>query len=443
MRLSIALTCARVLLTSSGVSAHAILAKRLFGLSFTDVATTSTVASTSIPHATPSTTPTTGATSTATTSVVPVTPSTKQKATENKFWQTFEARGVNLGNWLVLERWMDTAYYDDYSSAGTDEWTFCQTLGADRCAEVLAQYWDDWITESDISQVADLGYNLLRIPIGYWALVPTTSDEPYVYSSQLEQMERVMSYASTLGLHVVFDIHGLPGSQNGKEHSGHAGPIDWFSDTNQKRSLSVVTAAMNFIYASPYRSVIAALEIANEPNITTSSARSTYEKYLTSATKIVHSINASMPIMFHDGFQGADSWSKFTKNSKDNYVVDVHEYFTASTSNSISALSGACQLAATRSKSSSKTPVFVGEFSVSVGGVYFDTITWRKQFYETQVQQYSRKGMAGSAFWSIKAFETNSSTTQNNGWSVQALADAGGITSDTWSLSNALTCPSS
>lgn len=427
----------------SGVAARPQVSheKRLFGLTFSST-TTTVPTTTTAAHA--KTTGTTTTTSQITTSslatVAAVTPTVKQKAVENKFWKTFKAQGVNLGNWLVLEEWMYSSFYGNYSSTGTDEWTFCESLGQD-CESVLSAHWDSWITEADIRQVSSLGYNLLRLPIGHWGLIPTTVDEPYVFSSQLQQVERVMQYANDMGLYVVLDIHGLPGSQNGKAHSGHAGTIDWFTKANQKRSLSAVTAAIDFIYASSNKAVIAALEIANEPNITTSSHRKTYESYIKDAKKIIHGINASMPIMFHDGFLGADEWSKFTKDAKDNYVIDVHEYFTGLTSNSVSAVKDVCTLAAAQANEKSKTPVIVGEFSVSVGGVYLDTDAWRREFYETQVEQFSGPGLAGSAFWSIKAFDDGSDTTQNNGWSVQALADAGSVTSSTWDVVNAIACP--
>lgn len=361
----------------------------------------------------------------------------KQSATKNDFWQSFEARGVNLGNWLLLEEWMDPTFYSNYSSTGTDEWTFCENLGSN-CGDVLAAHWDSWIAESDITELAATGYNLLRIPIGHWALIPTTSDEQYVHSSQMDQVERVLQYASNVGMYVVLDIHGLPGSQNGEAHSGHAGTIGWFTSANKARSLTAVTAAMNFITASPNKGVIAALEIMNEPSLTTSKQRKFYESYITAATKIIHTANSSMPVMFHDGFLGVDTWTKFTKKLTDNYVLDVHNYFTLSNStNSLDALNTICALSNT---TKSTTPIFVGEFSLSIGGVYPNTDAWRAQFYETQAKAYATtKNYAGSAFWSLKVLESDG-VTMNNGWSVAALLDSGLVSNETWTYNNALSC---
>lgn len=359
-------------------------------------------------------------------------------AAENPFWRSFKARGVNLGNWLILEEWMNPTYYANHTVTGADEWTFCQELGSS-CEATLQAHWASWITEADITQLSTLGYNLLRIPIGHWGLIPTTVDEPYVHSTQLEHVERVMTYASTLGMQVVLDIHGLPGSQNGKDHSGHEGSINWFTNTNQARSLTAVMAAMTFIQASSNRHVIAALEVCNEPNVTTKGQMKTYTKYLKDSRAMVNRYNASMPLMFHDAFRGAPYWSKFTKKKKDNYVIDVHQYFSGFTSNTLSAVATMCEFSTAAQKVTA--PVFVGEYSVSVGGVYLDTTHARQQMLETQVQHYQTGKLAGSAFWGIKAFNPDG-VTQNNGWSVQALLNQSVVTNEIWNTENTLSCPS-
>ena len=40
-------------------------------------------------------------------------------------------------------------------------------------------------------------------------------------------MEKATQWARTYGLHILIDLHGAPGSQNGEDHSGHAGSIGW------------------------------------------------------------------------------------------------------------------------------------------------------------------------------------------------------------------------
>lgn len=73
-------------------------------------------------------------------------------------------RGVNLGGWLVLEKWMTPAVF-----AGTnanDEYQFCQQLGYAEAEKRLRAHWDTWVTEADIIQMKNSGINHVRIPLG-------------------------------------------------------------------------------------------------------------------------------------------------------------------------------------------------------------------------------------------------------------------------------------
>jgi glucan 1,3-beta-glucosidase len=103
-------------------------------------------------------TPPTGTTSAS----VPTGPSPYPSPSDNSF-----LRGVNIGNWLVLERWMDkgTVFTGAFAGA-SDQWTFDQIDGAE---EAIRKHWDTWFTEADVQKLAGFGFNALRIPIGKYS----------------------------------------------------------------------------------------------------------------------------------------------------------------------------------------------------------------------------------------------------------------------------------
>ena len=72
-------------------------------------------------------------------------------------------RGVNLGNWLVLEKWMSPGLF-----AGTDaedETTLCRRLDDATKRERYALHRDSFITDRDIAYLANHGFELLRLPV--------------------------------------------------------------------------------------------------------------------------------------------------------------------------------------------------------------------------------------------------------------------------------------
>ena len=84
-------------------------------------------------------------------------------------------RGVNIGNWLVIEPWMDNGSLLKGKFQGVpDQWTFD---GLDKDGSAIKAHWDSWFTEADVQKIKSFGFNALRIPIGYWAI--DNSGTPY------------------------------------------------------------------------------------------------------------------------------------------------------------------------------------------------------------------------------------------------------------------------
>lgn len=75
-------------------------------------------------------------------------------------------RGVNLGNWLVLEKWMDNNLFS--GTQAMDETYLCAELGHDRTTERLKVHRDEFITERDFEEIAFMGFNAVRIPVPFF-----------------------------------------------------------------------------------------------------------------------------------------------------------------------------------------------------------------------------------------------------------------------------------
>jgi aryl-phospho-beta-D-glucosidase BglC (GH1 family) len=87
-----------------------------------------------------------------------------------------------------------------------DEYTFTQALGKTAAQQQLNAHWSSWITEADFQEIASIGLNHVRIPIGYWALNPLAGD-PYV-QGQLPILDQAIGWARSAGLKVLLDLHG-------------------------------------------------------------------------------------------------------------------------------------------------------------------------------------------------------------------------------------------
>ena len=121
-----------------------------------------------------------------------------------KFDYNQKVRGVNLGGWFVLEPWITPSLFE--GSAAVDEYTLTQILGKDEAQRVLSNHWSSWITQDDFGQIAAAGLNHVRIPIGYWSVIPIEG-EPFVQGAY-EHFGQALDWANAAGLKVMIDLHG-------------------------------------------------------------------------------------------------------------------------------------------------------------------------------------------------------------------------------------------
>jgi glucan 1,3-beta-glucosidase len=115
-----------------------------------------------------------------------------------------KVRGVNLGGWLLLEPWITPSMFEGIDAV--DECTLTQVLGKDAAYEKLSQHWNTFITQDDFNQIAAAGMNHVRIPIGYWSVIPIDG-EPFVQGAY-EKYAEALDWAAGAGLKVMIDLHG-------------------------------------------------------------------------------------------------------------------------------------------------------------------------------------------------------------------------------------------
>ena len=131
------------------------------------------------------------------------------------------------------------------------------------------EYIETWIQEDDIKQIAALGFDSVRLPVGYWNIMadPYERYAPADYHISLRYIDWCFDMAEKYGLSVMLDLHGGPGSQNGQDHSGCGysivGQPHWTDPENVELSLQAIE-----IMAARYsnRSSLMGIELLNEPS---------------------------------------------------------------------------------------------------------------------------------------------------------------------------------
>jgi len=318
--------------------------------------------------------------------------------------------GLSLGNWLSIERWMDEDWFTGLVGANVwDEWGLSETLGATAATTALEAHYNT-ITADNISTIASYGFNHIRVPISFWAFIPLVS-EPYVGGIQLAHLDRIAQACYANNMYILLDLHGLPGSQNGLQQSGHnTSDIEFWNANQQTRADATVQAAIDHITNSTYSSVYSAIAICNEPVTYTNDQLNTLTKfYERSYTKFAAMTNP-IAMIFHDAYQGGDYWKPFINGKNASLLmIEDHPYpgnFPLQY-NADDILTQVCQKAA--AYTTYPIPTAVTEWSLTTGII---DDSFFKQFYAAQASAFSVS--AGSIFWSWHTLKATHPVLANN-----------------------------
>ncbi len=123
-------------------------------------------------------------------------------------------RGLGLGGWLVPEGYMLHFHPGDPAGSPTSiRNRIVELIGEEKAAEFYAEYLKNYVTAQDIQQIADWGYNHIRLPFSYKFLDPDTIS-PIFVDDGYEIIDQCLEWCKTAGLYMILDMHCAPGGQN-------------------------------------------------------------------------------------------------------------------------------------------------------------------------------------------------------------------------------------
>lgn len=169
-------------------------------------------------------------------------------------------------------------------------------------------------------------------------------------------------------------MHGLPGSQNGFDNSGHKGDANWAEvQVNLAASTSILETLATKYGTSAWADVVWGIELVNEPIVWDQTSASSVQSWVQSTVKSIRAkaTNSNLKLIMHDAFVGAQSWVSLGKSintADDNFILDLHLYQNQGGSVSMMTqdqhIATVCNYSSTQFlPDSDDLPIIVGEFS--------------------------------------------------------------------------------
>lgn len=250
-------------------------------------------------------------------------------------------KGVNLGNWLVLEKWMNPAIF-----AGTnaeDEYYLPRQLPKEIYKARIKTHRAEYITERDFITIKAMGLNAVRIPVPYFIF---GDREPFIGCTA--ELDRAFSWAKKYNLQILIDLHTAPEGQNGFDNGGICGVCKWSQNPQEVEFVLSVLERLAQRYGT--HKSLWGIEVLNEPitenmwkimdvpnrykaadkKMAQGSEPNTLEFlknfYIQAYWRLRKYLPLEKYIVIHDGFELL-AWKDFMQEEKFvNVVLDTHQY---------------------------------------------------------------------------------------------------------------------
>lgn len=234
-------------------------------------------------------------------------------------------RGVGFGSWMLPE-----GYMWRFPAAGDRprriERMIKELIGEEKARQFWKIYYERYITEADIRQIAAEGFNSVRLPLHWRVLMEEEHEQPVFKQSGLHMLDQVIEWCKHYKLYVVLDLHGAPGGQTGAniDDSGQDLPELFTNEQNR-----VKTVALWRMLAARYKDepIVAGYDLLNEP------LPNWFAQYnalvMPLYVEIIEAIREvdQRHMIILEGVHWATDWSIFQKKPDENIILQFHKYW--------------------------------------------------------------------------------------------------------------------
>lgn len=173
-------------------------------------------------------------------------------------------KGVNLGNWLVIEMWM-LGLADQPGNPGDQfelEKLLAERFGEPEKDRLMDVYRSHWVTERDFELIPKFGFNLVRLPMNY-RLMEDDRKPFQLKANAWKWIDRAVDLSEKHGLYVILDMHGAQGGQSPYDHTGHSDQNHLQDDPEAQKRLAWLWGEIAKRYRD--RGAVVAYDVFNEP----------------------------------------------------------------------------------------------------------------------------------------------------------------------------------
>ena len=159
---------------------------------------------------------------------------TKGNKIYNQKGEEIILRGVNRGSCLIQEYRLSP--YEEVQDHHDMLEVLIDRFGTERAYALMNTYQDNWITEYDLDQIKEMGFNCVRVPLWYRNFYSDDNGTKILDKNgewDFRYLDWIVEECSKRQIYVILDMHGAPGFQSDAPHSGKRDSCRLYENSEQ------------------------------------------------------------------------------------------------------------------------------------------------------------------------------------------------------------------
>ena len=240
-------------------------------------------------------------------------------------------RGFGLGGWLVPEGYMlhNQAWISGFESPTDIENHVTDLIGAEAAEDFWELYRANYVAQADIDQIAEWGFNHLRVPFHYKQFYDSTGSEtPIGYAI----VDELISWCEPYNIYIILDMHCAPGGQNGGPISDSDGTARlWLEESNKELTIQIWKEIATY-YAD--HTLIGGYDLINEPVLPSGVTLEEFKQLYIDITEAIREVDNNHLLWIEGNWYGTD-FAGLTPPWDDNMGYSFHKYWGATSLSTI------------------------------------------------------------------------------------------------------------
>tara|TARA_B110000438_G_scaffold89552_1_gene89069 strand:- start:4802 stop:6778 length:1977 start_codon:yes stop_codon:yes gene_type:complete len=270
-------------------------------------------------------------------------------------------RGFGLGGWLVPEGYMliNRAWIEGFESPTQIENHVVDLIGEEKSNEFWDEYRKNFVSRADIDQIAEWGFNHIRLPFHYKQFHTEDGSTPIGY----EIVDTLLSWCEPYNMYVILDMHCAPGAQNGGPISDSDGIARlWLEDDKKELTVQIWREIADY-YSD--NTLIGGYDLINEPVLPGGVSLTEFKQLYIDITQAIREVDQNHIVFVEGNWYGTD-FSGLTPPWDNNMSYSFHKYWGET---DISTIQSYLSM-----RNTYNVPLWMGESGENSNSWYYETL---------------------------------------------------------------------